>query len=274
MEFSVSSMRQVCAWLLTLVGLPVAADQALIERGQYVFQLANCYSCHTDSDNDGPALAGGRALDTDFGTFYSPNITPDKNTGIGGWSDEDFIRALTKGISPRGEYYFPSFPYTSYHAMSRDDVLALKAYLFTQPPIARENQAHDIEWYLTRDLMMFWQWLNEWARPDAGSQSRGSYLIDTLGHCNECHTPRNALGIIQWDQRLLGNPALEAPNITFTEPGLLAWSDEELVDLFRYGALPDGDYVAGHMGEVVEYSTSKWNDTDLEAAIGYLKSLR
>ncbi len=267
-------MRLACAWLMAWICLPVMAQQSLVERGQYVFQLANCYSCHTDTENDGPALAGGRALETDFGTFYSPNITADKKTGIGNWSDEDFVRALTRGRAPDGSYYYPSFPYTSYHAMKREDILALKAYLFSQPAIEKPNQAHDVEWYLTRELMMFWQWLDQIMRPETDTASRGSYVIDTLGHCNECHTPRNAVGIIQWQQRFEGNPDLQAPNITFTEQGIGAWSDEEFVDLFRYGALPDGDYVADHMGEVVEYSTSKWNEQDLKAAIEYLKSIR
>ena len=121
--------------------------------------------------------------------------------------------------------------------------------------------------------MLVWQWLNQWLNPPLSDGSRGSYLVDVLGHCNECHTPRQALGLLDLDRRLQGNEALSAPDISGSDRGIGDWSDDELVDLFQYGALPDGDYVAGHMGEVVEYSTSKWTDDDLRAAIAYLRSI-
>jgi len=244
---------------------------AMVVRGEYLLQAANCYACHTDIENDGAPLAGGRALETDFGTFYSPNITPDMDTGIGDWTDEQFVTALTRGISPQGYHYYPSFPYLSYSAMKRQDALAIKAYLFSQPATMRENRPHELKWYLSRFIMAVWRFFNDAVTGPVGSEeTRGGYLVDTLGHCNECHTPRNQLGMLLMDQRLTGNEDLSAPDISNREQGIGDWSRSELADLFRYGELPDGDYVADHMGEVVDYSTSKWSDDDLNAAIDYL----
>ena len=246
-----------------------AGSQA--ERGEYLLQLANCYSCHTDTENDGAALAGGRRLETEFGAFYTPNITSDRETGIGDWSDEEFVAAVRHGVSPDGDNYFPAFPYTAYRDMKQDDILAIKAYLLSQPGTRQANQPHELEWFVMRWLMPAWNWLNELGTPVNTHESRGAYLVDTLGHCNECHTPRNILGFLDWDLKFQGNEDLGAPDISPSKQGLGSWSDEEMVDLFQYGALPDGDYVADHMAEVVEYSTSKWNEDDLKAAINYLR---
>ena len=244
---------------------------SLVDRGEYLSQAANCYACHTDIENDGAPMAGGRALETDFGIFYSPNITPDRETGIGDWTDEQFITALTRGISPQGYHYYPSFPYLSYRAIDEQDALAIKAYLFSLPATKTQIRPHELKWYLSRLSMSVWTFLNELAsEPVSGDGSRGSYLVDTLGHCNECHTPRNPLGMLLMDQRLTGNEDLSAPDISKQEDGIGGWSRSQLADLLRYGELPDGDYVADHMGEVVDYSTSKWSDDDLDAAIDYL----
>jgi mono/diheme cytochrome c family protein len=246
-------------------------NRAAIEQGRYLFQAANCYACHTDVDNDGVPLAGGRAMESDFGIFFSPNITPDKDTGIGNWSDEDFIRALTRGIAPDGQHYYPSFPYLSYQNMNREDILAIKSYLFSQPAVRQQNKPHQLKWYLSRFTLRIWKILNDLvAMPVTHDGSRGSYLVDVLGHCNECHTPRNVLGMLEMHNRLQGNPDLSAPDISASHDGIGEWRKQELTDLFRYGELPDGDYVADHMGEVVDNSTSKWVDEDLEAVIEYL----
>ncbi len=138
---------RIWALLLTLHSFTVNA-QSLVDQGQYLLQLANCYACHTDSDNDGPALAGGRRLETPFGIFHTPNITSDTDTGIGSWSDEQFIAAVRHGRSPDGSYYFPAFPYPAYQNMEREDILAIKAYLFSQPGIRHENKAHELDWYV------------------------------------------------------------------------------------------------------------------------------
>lgn len=253
--------------LLTLACSPVSAD--IIERGEYLFDAANCYACHTDTDNDGAALAGGRALDSEYGTFYSPNITPDEATGIGGWSDEDFIRAMKEGIAPDGRHYFPSFPYLAYRHMERDDMLALKAYLFSLDPVEQQNREHEVIWYLSSLSMSAWKRLHDVrGGPALYDGSRGSYLIDVLGHCNECHTPRNAMGMLDLSRRYAGNEDMSAPAID--GDALSEWDEEAMENLFLYGELIDGDYVADHMAEVVDYSTSRWKEADLRAAIGHL----
>lgn len=256
---------------VTASGEEVATKRDTIEKGRYLFQAANCYGCHTDVDNDGTPLAGGRALESDFGTFFSPNITPDQDTGIGNWRDEDFIQALTRGIAPDGRHYYPSFPYLSYRGMNREDVLAIKAYLFSQPAVSQQNRPHQLEWYLSQLTLRIWKMLNDLiATPVTHEGSRGSYLVDVLGHCNECHTPRNSIGMLKMRDRLQGNRELSAPDISASKNGIGAWRKQELADLFRYGELPDGDYVADHMGEVVDNSTSKWTEEDMNAVIDYL----
>jgi mono/diheme cytochrome c family protein len=264
--------------LLAFAAMTASADEAgmdpaIVEKGRYLFHAANCYACHTDVDNDGIPLAGGRALETDFGIFYSPNITPDMATGIGNWRDEDFIAALTRGIAPDGRHYYPSFPYLSYRTMNSEDILAIKAYLFSQTAVSQQNQPHQLKWYLSQFTLRLWKMLNELvATPVTHDGSRGSYLVDVLGHCNECHTPRNEVGMLNMQNRLQGNEDLSAPNISDSKDGIGDWRKQELADLFKYGELPDGDYVADHMGEVVDNSTSKWVDEDLGAVIDYLLS--
>jgi mono/diheme cytochrome c family protein len=262
--------------LLASAAMAASADERIInqtavEKGRYLFHAANCYACHTDVDNDGVPLAGGRPLESEFGTFHSPNITPDKDTGIGNWNDEDFIRALTEGIAPDGRHYYPSFPYLSYQNMNREDILAIKAYLFSQTAVTQQNKPHQLAWYLSQVTLRIWRLLNDLiAMPVTHDGSRGSYLVDVLGHCNECHTPRNGVGMLKMHKRLQGNEDLSAPNISASKDGIGDWRKQELTDLFRYGELPDGDYVADHMGEVVDNSTSKWVDEDLDAVIEYL----
>ena len=250
--------------------LPAVAENRL-DKGKYLFQLANCYSCHTDTENDGKTLAGGRAMETEFGTFYTPNITPDMDTGIGRWSDEEFSQAVRSGITPDGSHYYPTFPYTAYRNISDDDIQAIKAYIFSLEPVKQRNMNHQLKWYVSRPAMLFWKKLNDLLQSDyQPDSSRGAYLINTLGHCNECHTPRNALGILQMDRALKGNEQLSAPDIS--SKALAQWDDEELSDLLSDGALPDGDYVSDHMAEVVEFSTANWKPEDLKAVIQFLRS--
>lgn len=263
----------ICSCVIPLVFSPpgAAAGDAEIELGRYLFQAANCQACHTDVDNDGEPLAGGRALESAFGIFYSPNITPDEVTGIGEWSDEDFVRAMSEGIAPDGRRYYPSFPYLSYRNMTRDDMLAIKAYLFSRDAVSRDNKPHRLPWYLSQFTLGLWRILNGLiTEPVTYDGTRGSYLVDVLGHCNECHTPRNILGMLQMQQKFSGNEELKVPDISPAESGIGDWDRQQLVDLLRYGMLPDGDYVADHMGEVVDNTTAKWTDADLDAAVGYL----
>jgi mono/diheme cytochrome c family protein len=277
---------------LTLISALFAASSALgasgddaIARGKYVFDAADCVACHTNTANQGAPLAGGRRLDTPFGTFYSPNITPDAATGIGTWSDEEFFGALRHGRTRDGSHLFPVFPYPSYSLMSDADMADLKAYLFSLPPVTRENRPHEVRrpfgW---RFLIAGWKALFFTPgpfRPDAAHDdkwNRGAYLATALGHCGECHTPRNALGAPVADQALAGTSegpdGGSVPNITpDKETGIGGWSEDDIDTLLSLGMTPDGDFVGAGMGEVVSNSTSKLTPADRAALIAYLKSL-
>ncbi len=236
-------------------------------------------------DNNGSPLAGGRALQTPFGTFYSPNITPHPVHGIGGWSDDDFVRALRKGIAPDGSHYYPSFPYTSYTRMRREDMLAIKAYLFSLEPVDRPNRPHDLPWFVSfRQLLWFWkvkyfdegEFVEDASRPAAWN--RGVYLVTALGHCAECHSPRNRLGAIDPGMRLAGTrngPSGEAvPNITpDAETGIGGWPQSDLIYFLQTGATPDGDYTGGEMAEVIDEGLSRLDRSDLEAMAEFLRSV-
>ena len=201
-----------------------AADAAQIGRGKYLFDAAGCGSCHGGDQADaGPA--GGLGLDTPFGRFYVPNITPDRQHGIGAWSGADFKTALRDGIGPGGEYLFPVFPYTSFTRLSDGDIADLYAYLMSLPPAAVANKPHEAKppfgW---RPLLVFWRGLffrsgplpND---PAMGADwNRGNYLVHAVAHCEECHTPRNFLGAVESGKAFSGNiggpDGQNAPNIT------------------------------------------------------------
>lgn len=262
---------------------PAAAQKS--GRGEYIFRAAGCAACHTDADNDGPPLAGGRALKTPFGTFYSSNITPDPEHGIGDWSDDDFVRALREGIAPDGSHYYPAFPYTSYTGMRREDMLALKAYLFSRDPVAKPNRSHELPWYLSfRPVLWFWKRLYfdegelQEVQDRPATWNRGAYLVLALGHCAECHSPRNRLGAIDASMRFAGTrsgPGGEAvPNITpDVESGIGGWPRGDLAYFLQTGATPDGDYTGGGMAEVIDEGLSRLDRSDLEAMAEYLRSL-
>lgn len=254
-------------------------------RGAYVFAAAGCYACHTDVKNKGAPLAGGRALATPFGTFYSPNITPDPEHGIGAWSDRDFLRAVRAGLAPDGGHYYPVFPYASYSGMSDRDALDLKAYLFAQPPVAQANRAHEADFpFGFRFLIGLWKALFfEPARfapaPDRDETwNRGAYLVRHLGHCAECHSPRNSLGAVDGERELAGNPAgpdgKKVPNITpHRKEGIGGWRESDITFFLKTGFLPDGDVAGGAMAEVIEHGTSRLSDADRAAIVAYLRAL-
>jgi mono/diheme cytochrome c family protein len=268
--------------ILAVLGAGTArADLDEARRGEQVFHAAGCAACHTDKKGGGAPLAGGRALRTDFGTFYGPNITPHPVHGIGRWSEEDFLRALRHGLSPDGRSYFPAFPYTSFTRMADGDVRALWAYLRTVPPAERPNTPHDLKapfgW---RFLIRFWKWLYFDPgpfRPDprAGVRiNRGRYLVEALGHCGECHTPRNFLGGARRERHFAGGKGPEGkdlPNLTPTR--LKKWSDAELDEFLVTGMTPDMDSANATMAEVVRNTTSRLTPADRAALIAYLRSL-
>ena len=267
----------------TFVAASAMAQDDIVERGRYLTWAGGCISCHTADADDAIPLAGGRAMESPFGTFYSPNITPDVQTGIGDWSDDDFVNAFWEGVSPDGEHYFPSFPYTSYTGANRDDLLAIKAYLFSLDPVTNESPEHDLAWYMsTRLAAGTWKALNfEAARfvpdPEKDEQwNRGAYLVRHLGHCGECHTPRSATGVLEADMEMAGSEfgGENVPNITpHRGDGIGRWSASDIEYFLDIGMLPDGDFTGSSMVDVIEDNTSKLTREDRLAIAGYLKSL-
>jgi mono/diheme cytochrome c family protein len=259
-------------------------DDAQIRRGEYIFHAAGCYACHTDIDNRGPRLAGGGPIKTPFGTFYAPNITPDPDFGIGGWSDADFIRALRDGVAPDGSHYYPVFPYGSFAKMTDQDIVDLKAYIFSLPAVSAESRPHDVPFYLRwRFVLAGWKFLNldkGSLQPDPAKDAkwnRGRYLVEALGHCGECHTPRTLTGGLDRAAALSGNPegadGKPIPNITPDESGIADWSESDIAFALKTGLTPDADTFGSLMTDVVEYSTSYLTDEDRAAIAHYLKSV-
>ena len=271
--------------MLTLGGLPACATDAVSEaRGAYLANAADCVACHTDSAHSGQPYAGGRALATHFGTFYSPNITPDAETGIGRWSDAQFLRALHDGVRPDGANYFPVFPYPSFTKITDADALAIKAYLFSLPPVRQANRAHDVAFPLSwRLLQVGWKLLFftpgrfQPALERSAAYNRGAYLVTALAHCGECHTPRNWFGATAPDHFLAGNPdgpeGNKVPNLTpDRKTGIGDWSEDDIVTLLATGQTTEFDFVGDGMAEVVK-STARLTEADRRAIANYLRSL-
>ena len=273
------------AWLFLAAALPArAADEAAIQRGEVLFKAADCAACHTDVKGGGQPLAGGRPLATPFGLFYGPNITPDKERGIGGWSEAQFRGALRRGGDDEGNYLFPVFPFTSFTGMSDQDIADLYAYLRTRPPVAQPNKPHEVKppfgW---RFLLVFWRMLffaEGPLQPVAGQSeewNRGRYLAEAVVHCEECHTPRNFMGALKRSQAFAGNPqgpdGMKVPNVTPDgETGIGNWSLEDITTLLKTGQTPEFDFVGSGMAEVVK-GTAALSDADRRAIAVYVKSL-
>ncbi|HWC93210.1 MAG TPA: cytochrome c [Pseudolabrys sp.] len=269
------------ACVLALVS-HAAAQTGSPERGKYIFDAAGCYGCHTQAQ--GAPLAGGPPLRTPFGTFYAPNITPDRAHGIGRWSEADFIRALRQGVSPQGRHYYPVFPYSSYTKMTTQDLLDLRAFLATVPPAPEPSRPQEVAWpFSWHAALAPWKWLYFKAgqyQPDPARDAqwnRGAYLVEAVTHCGECHTPRNFLGGLERAQSLSGarmpGGELVAPNLTPDKSGLAAWSAADIVDALTDGTLPEGGTLGEEMGEVVRNSTSRLRPDDRAAIAAYLKAL-
>lgn len=261
-----------------------AADEASLTRGEALLKAADCTGCHTDAKGGGQPLAGGRPLATPFGTFYGPNITPDKRYGIGRWTEAQFHDALRKGIDRDGHYLFPVFPYPSFTGMSDADIADLYAYLQSRPAVAQPNKPHDVKvpfgW---RFLQVFWRALFFTPGPLAPVEgrsaewNRGRYLAEAVVHCEECHTPRNFLGGLKRSRAFAGNPhgpdGQKAPNITAdAETGIGKWTVEDIATLLKTGQTPDFDFVGSGMAEVVK-GTAALSDEDRRAIAVYLKSI-
>jgi len=267
---------------ILLASVEGLAQEDTVARGKYLLYAGGCISCHTEDIDEAVPLAGGRAMETPFGTFYSPNITPDAATGIGKWSDEQFVDAFWEGVSPEGDHYFPAFPYTSYSGVSRADLLAIKAYLFSLDPVSKASREHDLAWYMSSRLAAgAWKELNfESARftPDAARDeqwNRGAYLVRHLGHCGECHTPRSTFGVLQTDLEMAGSRMGDEKIANITQhrvDGIGRWSVRDIEYFLDIGMLPDGDFTGSSMGAVIEDNTSKLTREDRLAIAVYLKT--
>lgn len=262
-----------------LLGASAALAQGDAKRGEYLSKAAGCLGCHTEAREGAVPYAGGRPLETPFGVFYGPNLTPHVQAGLGRWSEADFVRAMREGRRPDGAHYFPAFPYPSFTKISDADLRDLWAYLRSLKPDARASRPHELKWlYRWRFLVGIWKWFFFTPGPLAADSQRpaavdrGAYLVQALGHCGECHTPRNWLGAMKTDRYLAGAPGDDgAPNLTPTR--MKKWSDGELKDFLSSGLTPDGDVVGETMGEVIKNTTSQLTAADLEAMVAYLRSL-
>ncbi|MET4120680.1 mono/diheme cytochrome c family protein [Bradyrhizobium sp. JR1.5] len=253
-----------------------------LANGQVMFNAGGCASCHAVPDQpDRLRLGGGVAIKSPFGTFYAPNISSDPTDGIGKWSEAEFVNAVMHGVAPDGRHYFPAFPYTSYQHARREDVLDLFAYLKTLPAVAGKVRDHDVRFpFNIRRNVGIWKFLFLDGKPFVANSAkspqwnRGAYLVNSFGHCAECHSPRNALGGIIAGQRFAGGPNPEGegwvPNIT--QKGLGEWSAKDIAYFLKTGELPDGDSVGGAMTRVIK-NTSQLPEDDLAAMADYLKSL-
>lgn len=254
--------------------------QAQVERGRYLTRAANCKSCHTR--DQGQPYAGGVEFATAAGTLYSTNITPDEAHGIGGWTEDQFVRAMQEGIGRDGEHLYPAFPYTAYTQLSRDDVLAIRAYLLTQPAVDYQAPANDMRFpFGLRRLLWFWKLLNfdegrflyDETRPEAWN--RGAYLVEALGHCGQCHTPRTFTQGLDDDRKFAGavQQGWRAYNITPHATGIGHWSDSELRFYLATGHIPDKIASAGPMADVISHSLRFLTPEDIDAMASYLQTV-
>ncbi len=270
-------------WVVTAPGSVDAARYDGVtgdaEAGETVFTAAGCASCHhAPQSEDKLVLAGGQPFASDFGTFYAPNISP-SDAGIGGWSVADLAGALTQGVSPDGQHYYPAFPYTSYAKMEPQDVADLHAYMQTLPASDVASKPHDVgfPFNIRRSLggwkLLFFSDDYVMEASDEAGGARGRYLVETLAHCAECHTPRNPLGGLDKAMWMGGapNPSGQGtiPRLT---PDKLTWSAEDIAYYLESGFTPEYDSVGGHMAEVVD-NFSKLSAEDRLAVAQYIKAL-
>jgi len=277
----------VVLWAMGGTSLAEAQPNAAeIARGKYIFGATGGCGCHTEKGPGKPVNAGGRRFDGPFGTVYSTNITPDRQAGIGGWTDDQIITATRLGRRPNGERLIPVHPYTVFNGMAEADLKAVVAFLRTIPPVNKQNQAKRITVPLFESVFLP-TWLaafspRETAPPSAPTSGvpRGEYLVKAVGHCGECHTPRGLSNAVDNSRFLAGNPKgpenSEVPNITPDRETGLRWSVQEIADYLGTGNKPDGDVAGSLMGEVIQGTASGYKDltlADRTAIALYLKSI-
>ena len=273
-------------WWLTIPAVVAASSLPAytpnLANGLTAFNAGGCSSCHAvPNQPDRLKLGGGLPIPSPFGTFNVPNISPDPSDGIGRWSEADFVTAVLKGTSPSGFHYFPAFPYASYEHAKVEDVRDLFAYLKTLAPVAGKTRDHDVPFpFNIRRNVGLWKFIFTDGKPftpDASKSAqwnRGAYLVNSLGHCAECHSPRNFLGGIIDAQRFAGGPNPEGegwvPNIT--QKRMSDWSAKDFAYFLESGMTPEGDTAGGSMARVIR-NTSQLSPEDRTAMAEYLKSL-
>lgn len=285
-----AALGAVCFWFLTRPELqraglePVPAGQADLTNGRAMFYAGGCMSCHaTPNQEDKTRLGGGLALTSPFGTFYTPNISPHPTDGIGRWTEAQFLRAMRGGVSPDDRHYYPAFPYTSYQRMTTADVRDLFAFMKTLPPVEGRARDHDLPFpFNIRRGLGLWKLLfldGRMFAPDttrSASWNRGAYLVEGPGHCAECHSARNMLGVIPAERRFAGGPNPEGkgwvPNITPHESGIKDWTKSDVAEVLTSGLTPSGDSVGSNMASVVR-NTAELTEADRDAMAEYLLSL-
>ena len=265
-----------------------ASESELVARGRYLATAGNCASCHTTEG--GEFMAGGLPFDTPFGTLYSTNISPDSKTGIGEWSQRDFLNSMRHGVRPTGEHLYPAFPYTAFTKIEDEDVLAIYVYLQSIPPVAQTPFENSLSFpFNIRPLMAFWKAMYfdagefEVIASQTDEWNRGAYLVDALAHCSACHSPRNLLGAEKTQLAMSGGEYIDqvnsearrpwsAPNITATQRGLALWSHKDVKDYLKTAR---NDFLEsyGPMNEVIINSTSHLTQSDVSAMATYLKDL-
>jgi mono/diheme cytochrome c family protein len=265
-----------------VTGAALAAEPSpeLIAYGKALVEAGDCAGCHT-ADPTKP-FAGGKRIDTPFGAIYAPNLTPDRETGIGAWQDADFTRAVRTGTAPDGSLYYPAFPYPYFTRMTKDDTLAIRAYLGTLAPVVSRNKPPELRWpFGYRSLMRAWNLLFftpglfEPDQSKSAAWNRGGYLVTGLGHCGACHTPKNYFGADKTAQALSGGElrGWYAPRLDgATRSGLQSWSAQDIAEYLQSGRNARS-HADGPMAEVIVNSTSKMSDADVRAMAVYLKDL-
>lgn len=252
-----------------------------VARGKYLAEAADCEACHTVEG--GAPFTGGRPFHTDFGTIYSPNITPDTETGIGAWSDGDFLKALHEGIGKDGTRLYPAFPYAAYTYLTDEDVLAIKAYLFTLPAQRSVAPQNDLRFpYNKRELMAVW---SKFYNPDTRFEpvadrspewNRGAYLVEALGHCGDCHTPRTPMQSLDNRRKFAGGVAegWRAYNLSSDkDSGIGAWTAEEMEQYLKTGHSKNRGSAFGPMALAVHLSFQKLTASDVSAIVEYVRSV-
>lgn len=270
----------VALFFAGITGTASAADSALIEKGAYLAKAADCVACHTTEK--GKPFAGGVEFELPFGSLFSPNITADVATGIGAWTDDEFVSALHEGVGRDGKHYYPAFPYTSYTLMSKDDILAIKAYLFSLEPVSQKPIENSLSFpFNQRWGMYFWNLVfldNQRFEPDTKQSeqwNRGAYLVQGAGHCGECHTPRTMFQSVSSSEPLAGNliQGWQAYNISSDKThGIGAWPVESLTQYMAKGYASGYGVAGGPMAAVIEHSLRHLTADDQKAIAVYLQA--